>query len=469
MNKLAFKLQSSRREQFDWILMLTWFGLVFSGLLMIYATTYHDTSSGEIWSFSSQFGRQLLWAGLSFVLLVIVYFIDWHLWESFALPLYNLGIVSLVALLFFGTTIKGATSWFSFGGLTIQPSELVKFTTALFVSRFLSPVHIRMREPKVQFACFALVALPAALIMIQPDPGSAVTFVSFFFLYYRKGLPSIYYILFISIFLAVVGSLILDYKLVIAIILLCWIAIMLGISRSRLFSTMLLTVLVLMTILASRYQVMNYALGVLGLVAMYNLFKDRRQRTLQTAFSMLLMISFLSIISYGSSYAFENILKPHQQDRINVWLQPEECDPRGSLYNLIQSKRAIGSGGLSGKGFLNGTMTKLNYVPEQTTDFIFSTIGEEQGFLGGAGIIILFTILIFRIIQIAERSRHAFIQNYCYSIAGFIFLHFFVNIGMTMGISPVIGIPLPFVSKGGSALMAFSIMIGVVLKMGRQR
>ena len=161
-------------------------------------------------------------------------------------------------------------------------------------------------------------------------------------------------------------------------------------------------------------------------------------------------------------------MKAHQRDRINVWLQPEKCDPRGSLYNLIQSKIAIGSGGLSGKGYLNGNLTKLNYVPEQTTDFIFSSIGEEQGFLGGAGVVIIFLILTIRIIRVGENSNFSFVRAYCYIIAGFIFTHFFINIGMTMGLSPVIGIPLPFISKGGTALMAFSMMIGITINMSKE-
>ena len=175
------------------------------------------------------------------------------------------------------------------------------------------------------------------------------------------------------------------------------------------------------------------------------------------------------VLSFASSYTFNNILQPHQQDRINVWLRPTKCDPYGSLYNIIQSKVAIGSGGIQGKGFLKGEMTKLNYVPEQSTDFIFSTVGEEQGFLGSFMVIFLFTVLLIRITMIAERGKNKFIRYYAYSIASIIFVHFFINIGMAMGLMPVIGIPLPFLSKGGSSLLGFSIMIGVLLKMDQAR
>ena len=180
-------------------------------------------------------------------------------------------------------------------------------------------------------------------------------------------------------------------------------------------------------------------------------------------------VALAIILSFASSYTFNNILQPHQQDRINVWLRPTKCDPYGSLYNIIQSKVAIGSGGIQGKGFLKGEMTKLNYVPEQSTDFIFSTVGEEQGFLGSFMVIFLFTVLLIRITMIAERSKNKFIRYYAYSVASIIFVHFFINIGMAMGLMPVIGIPLPFLSKGGSSLLGFSIMIGVLLKMDQAR
>ena len=180
-------------------------------------------------------------------------------------------------------------------------------------------------------------------------------------------------------------------------------------------------------------------------------------------------VALAIILSFASSYTFNNILQPHQQDRINVWLRPTKCDPYGSLYNIIQSKVAIGSGGIQGKGFLKGEMTKLNYVPEQSTDFIFSTVGEEQGFLGSFMVIFLFTVLLIRITMIAERGKNKFIRYYAYSVASIIFVHFFINIGMAMGLMPVIGIPLPFLSKGGSSLLGFSIMIGVLLKMDQAR
>ncbi|MCL4111436.1 UNVERIFIED_CONTAM: hypothetical protein GTU68_020710 [Idotea baltica] len=337
---------------------------------MVYTTTYNDFSS-SMWDIGSPFGRQLLWGAASIVFMLVLSVIDWQVWNSLAPPLYGFGIVLLIALLLFGTETKGAQSWLRIGSFSLQPSEFVKLSTILLTANMLSSIRIKLNERKSQLILFGIIALPAFFIILQPDPGSAVTFGSLLIIAYRKGLSASYYIALIALFLT-------------------------------------------------------------------------------------LVLSF-------------SILKPHQQDRINVWLQPEKCDPRGSLYNLLQSKLAIGSGGFNGKGFLEGTLTKLNYVPEQTTDFIFSSVGEEQGFVGSAALIILFMVMVFRITNIGERSKHSFVLCVCYGVAGFIFLHFFLNIGMTMGLCPVIGIPLPFISKGGSSLMAFSMMIGIVLNMSKER
>jgi len=226
---------------------------------------------------------------------------------------------------------------------------------------------------------------------------------------------------------------------------------------------------ILATIVAAQYGLIQYALILNAIVFFIHLFMFAKKRDLQSKLALTGGLFFLCFLSFTSSYAFQNLLKPHQQDRINVWLQPEKCDSRGALYNLEQAKLAIGSGGLMGKGFLEGNFTKFNYVPEQTTDFIFSSIGEEQGFVGSVAVIVLFMVLIFRILQLGERTKNEYARYVCYGIAGFFFIHVFINIGMTMGIAPVIGIPLPFISKGGSSLLAFSMMIGIVLSISRDK
>jgi len=279
--------------------------------------------------------------------------------------------------------VSGATSWFSIGGFSLQPSEFAKFTTALAMASYLSSYNANLRIFKSQVIAFGLIAVPIVLILMQPDAGSAIVFTSFLILFYRLG----------------------------------------------------------------------------------NLWRNGRKELVKF---LLPLIIFGGAFAYGANFAFNNILKPHQQSRINVWLNPSKA-PSDAIYNLRQSKLTIGSGELSGKGFLQGTRTKLDFVPEQSTDFIFCTIGEEQGFVGVFGIIALYLLFLYRITVIAERQRSDFSRNYAYGVAGILFFHFFINIGMTMGLVMIIGIPLPFISYGGSSLLAFSLMIGVLLKLDSNR
>lgn len=455
--------------RFDWIIFLSYLALVTIGLMMVYTTTYHDTTDRFMWNIQHPFGKQLLWAGVSLILLFAVYVIDWQIWNTLSLPIYGAGVFVLILVLLIGNEVKGATSWIALGPFSIQPSEFAKFSTAIYLSSLLSAIRFNLKELKTQLFVFGIIFFPAALIVLQPDPGSALTFGSLFILLYRRGLPTVFYIGLIGLFLTLVLSLSYGFYLASGAIFLLCLFFVLNFQKARLLSILIFTTLLLANILTYQYGYEYISLLLNAGVVLYFLFYYNKKRTVQEKFSLLGGLLLLCLISFGSSYAFDNVLKPHQQDRINVWLQPEKCDPRGSLYNLIQSKLAIGSGGLTGKGYLNGNFTKLNYVPEQTTDFIFSSIGEEQGFVGGVAVIVLFLILTMRLIQRGEDSKHLFVKNYSYAIAGFLFLHFFINIGMTMGISPVIGIPLPFISKGGSALMSFSIMIGVALKMFRGR
>jgi len=422
-----------------------------------------------MWNISSPFGRQLLWGAASIVFMLFLSVIDWQVWNSLSLPLYGFGIILLIALLLFGTEIKGAQSWLRIGSFSLQPSEFVKLSTILLTANMLSSIRIKLNERKSQLILFGIIALPAFFIILQPDPGSAVTFGSLLILAYRKGLSASYYVAIIALFLTLVLSFSFGYPVVLSIVFLIGTCIVLNFDKARYIAFLLVFTLILVNILTYRYNVVYYSIGLNLAVFLFHLWRYSNNRDIYSKLSLLGNLLILCLISFGSSYAFSNILKPHQQDRINVWLQPEKCDPRGSLYNLLQSKLAIGSGGLNGKGFLEGTLTKLNYVPEQTTDFIFSSVGEEQGFIGSATLIILFMIMVFRIISIGERSKHSFVLCVCYGVAGFIFLHFFLNIGMTMGLCPVIGIPLPFISKGGSSLMAFSMMIGIVLNMSKER
>jgi rod shape determining protein RodA len=307
------------------------------------------------------------------------------------------------------------------------------------------------------------------LILLQPDAGSAMVFLSFFLLLYRKGLSPIFFIL----SFVLLGIFIFSLKFSAFFILFTSLYLAYGFL---LFNHELSprTIGIFVVSLAASFLFYYYKIenaipivpAVGASISAYFTFVNRNSRLL----FIVSVATFLSIIlSYTTQYVFENVLKPHQQERINIWLRPEKCDPRGPLYNLIQSKLAIGSGGFAGKGFLKGEMTKLNYVPEQSTDFIFSIVGEEQGFLGAFSVIVLYIILIIRTVIIAERAKLEFIRNYAYGIAGILFIHFFVNIGMTMGLMPIIGIPLPFLSRGGTSLLFFSIMMSVLIKMDASR
>ncbi|MEL6122879.1 MAG: rod shape-determining protein RodA [Bacteroidota bacterium] len=458
-----------QREEFDWLLLGSYLALVIMGLLMIYATTYHDVAGTSMWAIDSAFGRQFIWSIISLFAVGVLVNIDWSFWNTLSIPLYILGLLTLLILLVVGTEINGAKSWLILGPLSLQPSELVKVSTAIYSASLLSSIRIRLDQWQSQVQLLLVMAAPAVLIILQPDPGSALTFGSLLIAFYRKGMPTSYYIIAAATFLTLILSMTLGFYVVSAGIFLLGLFALLDLDKSRTTIALVGITLLLANILAHRYNLMRYAVVLdisicLGAAVFFG-----QRKPLVAKASILGGLTTLAGLSYVTSYAFENILKPHQQDRINVWLKPSACDPRGSLYNLLQSKLAIGSGGLTGKGYLQGTLTKLNYVPAQTTDFIFSSIGEEQGFVGCIALILLFMILIYRILLIGEGHKSGFAKYLCYCFAGFIFVHVFINIGMTMGVTPVIGIPLPFISKGGSSMLAFSMMIGMVLSISRNR
>ena len=435
---------------------------------MIYSTTFNDFSQ-NMWSFSSPFGVQAIWAVLSLVVVLILFNIDWHFWDMISAGLYGLGILLLLGVLIFGEEIKGAKSWLIIGPFSLQPGEFAKVSTALALSSLLSSVYIQLDKYKSQLYLLGTFLLPAILIILQPDPGSALTFVSLIIVLYRFGMPVPYYLALIAAFFTIILSLTMGFYVTACLILLLTVVLVGNFTLNNYVNLLSLVIILLLDILLYQFGYMPYALIATLLYVIIHFAFLFGPKVVRGRFIIIGSVVVLTSMSYMSTYAFENLLLPHQQDRINVWLNPDKSDPRGSYYNLAHSKLAIGSGGLSGKGYLKGSMTKLNYVPEQTTDFIFSSIGEEQGFLGSVAVVIAFLFLILKIIQVGEHSQVSFGRAFCYCVAGFLFIHFFINIGMTMGISPVIGIPLPFISKGGSSLMAFSIMIGIVLNISKQR
>ncbi len=458
-----------KNKSFDWASISIYLSLISIGWLMLYSVFHDPNHPYAFLDPSTDIGKQTIWIGLGIATFIAVLTIEWNFWNTLAFPIYGISLILLLLVLLIGTEIKGAKSWFSFGAFSFQPSEIAKFGTALALSSYMSFKNHDFKQRKVLLTTFAILGIPILLILLQPDAGSAVVFLSFFLLLYRKGFSPLFYFLAFTLTLIFILSFVMGTHFVLTLVALTSFGFLLFNYQWN-SKTLIIFGSTLLASFVSHNQ--NFTIGVWSipmagtLIMMFFHFKERNLRLISImALSIVLSLTF----SFGTQYAFNTYLKPHQQDRINAWLQPEKCDPSGSLYNLIQSKLAIGSGGTMGKGFLNGEMTKLKYVPEQSTDFIFATVGEEQGFIGVLGVVLLYTFLIVRLIIMAERARLEFIRNYLYCIAGILFVHFFINIGMTMGLMPVIGIPLPLMSKGGSSLLAFSVMIAVAIKMDSYR
>ena len=406
----------------DWLTVFLYFILVTLGWFNIYASIYDPVQDLSILDFSINSGKQLLWIGSSAVLIIVILLLDFRIYESIAPLLYGVFIVLLIAVVIVGKEINGAKAWFQFGAFRLQPSELTKFATALLLARYVATNSVKLTQFKSQMTAFLIMLFPVGLIMLQPDLGSALIFFSFMIPIFREGLPPIYLIAGLS--LVIVGTL-----------------------------TIILPI-----------QTIAIILGSVGVVWVLLTLKSIKNILLT-----LLIVGASIGFASGFHYAFENVLPKYQRDRILVIFYPDIVDPQGAGYNLNQSKIAIGSGGFAGKGFLDGTQTKFDFVPEQSTDFIFSTLAEEHGWLGSTFIIALFIGLMMRIVFIAERQKSQFARVYGYSIAGIIFFHFTINIAMTIGLFPVVGIPLPFFSYGGSSLWSFTIMLFVLLKIDMHR
>jgi len=412
--------QQPKSSSIDWLTLVIYFVFVTAGLFCIYASVYKETHP-DIFDTTQNYGRQLVWIGISVFIGLLILLVDEKFFYAFAYPIYGITILMLIAVLILGTTVKGSSSWIEIGGFRMQPAEFAKFGTALALAKFLGGYNVKFSDKKIQYVSAFLLLLPMAIILLQNETGSALVFDSFIFVLYREGLPG--YFLFIGFMVAVFAVLAL---LVPPIYLIIAIAVMAG---------------------------------------LFMLVIRRNKRNILIVWSVaLLMMGFVSSVDY----AFENILQPHQRSRINVLLG-KEVDLKGAGYNVQQSKIAIGSGGLWGKGFLEGTQNKFRFVPEQSTDFIFCTIGEEYGFVGSVSFIAIYLLLLWRILYLAERQRYKFNRIYGYCVAGILFFHFAINIGMTLGLVPVIGIPLPFFSYGGSALLSFTVLLFIFIRLDSNR
>ena len=451
----------------DWITILVYTVLVLMGWVNIYAAVY-DEAHSSIFDISQRYGMQLIWIGVSAFIAISILLIDDKYYHILAYPLYWFSILVLIGVLLFGKEVNGAKSWL-FG---IQPSEFVKFTTALALARYMSSYSFDIRNLKHLLHVAILLGLPVLIVMLQNYTGSALVFGSFLFMLYREGFNGWVYIALIMIISLFIFSFLLEpTALLIVLILVCvvgegmtngnWRSKAIYLAGLALGSTLIYTVCqLLLSIDISWYLSILIATTLsIGVVILY----AYRYKINNILTFILLFFGSLGF-TYTVDYVFNNVLQIHQQKRI-LDLLGLESDLSHWGYNVNQSKIAIGSGGFTGKGFLEGTQTKFNFVPEQSTDFIFCTVGEEWGFIGSAIVIILFVILILRLIRMGERQQEPFGRIYCYCVASVFLFHITINIGMTIGIMPVIGIPLPFFSYGGSSLIAFTILLFVAIKL----
>ena len=405
----------------DWVTVALFYLLILMGWLNIFAAVYDENTTQNIFDLSLSSGRQLIFIGTTIFLVILILAVDYNFYDAFAYIIYGAVMVLLIYVFLFAKEINGAKSWLQIGGFSLQPSEFAKFSTALVLAKFMSAQSFRMTKLKDQAIVAMIIGLPAGLIILQGDTGTALVFGAFLLVLFREGLSPII-----------------------------------------LLAGLLAVVLFILTIWLDKI----YLLPSFGALVLIIFFLGKRTFK---KFGILVGVYILIAGAInGVDFAFNEILKPHQQNRILVLLNPN-TDPLGAGWNVTQSKIAIGSGGISGKGFLNGTQTKFDFVPEQSTDFIFCTIGEEHGWIGSLVLIFLFIFLLLRIIFIAERQKQKFSRIYGYSVASILFTHFTINIGMTIGLFPVIGIPLPFFSYGGSSLLAFTILLFILLKLDSHR
>ncbi len=457
----------------DWVSILLYLLLVLIGWINIYAAVY-DENHSSILDISQKYGKQLIWIGAAFVLAFLVLLTDSKFFTTFSMVIYGIMIFLLIAVLFLGTETKGARSWFEVGDFRIQPAEFAKFATNLAIAYVMSRHNFKVMRFSSLLTIGLILALPAGLIILQNDTGSALVYSSFILVLFREGLHgSILLLCFVAAAIFIMALLYTPFTVLLVIIGGTLIAFYYYRHDIReLFQIILfigcgfgLFVLIkwMFNLAISDYYMLLIVYVITSITAIYPIYK-RKMKNMIT----LLLISWLCVGAAPSvNYAF-NHLQPHQQDRINELLGIK-VDPKGTGYNVTQSKIAIGSGGLLGKGFLQGTQTKLNFVPEQSTDFIFCTVGEEWGFVGSTFVIVLLAVFILRIIKLAERQRSSFSRIYGYGVASILFFHVAVNIGMTIGMAPVIGIPLPFFSYGGSSLWSFTILIFIFLRLDANR
>lgn len=415
-------------KRLDWLSILIFILFVAIGWVNIYSSTYSEGQE-NVFDFSTIYGKQLMFIFINIVLIIVILALESNFFERFSSIIYVISLLLLVGLFLFGSTISGATSWYNLGFFNLQPSELAKVATALALAKYLSDIQTDIKRNKDQLFAFLIILIPAVLVIPQPDPGSALVFFSLIFVLFREGTSVFYLGLGISAILIFVCSL--------------------------MFGTIWIT----------------FFLGLL-----LGLFLLLRKQSMKISVVLVAMV-FISTILFSLSvnFLFENVFEQRHRDRFSLWLGLEKDankleEIRKTIgYNTYQSEKAIESGGIFGKGFLEGTRTKGDFVPEQHTDYIFTTVGEEWGFMGTTTVIVLFTLLLLRLVYLAERQKNAFNRMYGYGVISILFIHYFINIGMVIGVLPTIGIPLPFFSYGGSGLLGFTALLFIFLKIDSNR
>ncbi|MCE7057901.1 rod shape-determining protein RodA [Algoriphagus sp. AGSA1] len=405
----------------DWITVMIYFALVMIGWFNIYAAVYDGQVDKSIFDTSINSGIQLVWIGTAIAIIIVIMAADYRLFENLAIPIYIVMLVLLLLTPFLGKEVNGQILSIGIGSFRIQPGEFAKFATALALAKFMERPTFDLSKPQYQLQAFAVLLLPIILIILQPDTGTAMVYFSLLIMFYREGLPQKYYVIGIG---------------AIALVLLS-----LGIENNLYLAGAIVILVVILILMGKKTPQQIIAFSVIGLV----------------------LIAFTYSIDYVVSK-----LPQHQQNRVMVLFNPD-LDPLGVGWNVTQSKIAIGSGGLTGKGYLQGTQTKFDFVPEQHTDFIFCTLGEEFGWLGSFVVIALFVTLLTRLVIMAERQKNRFSRIYGYGVISILMFHFMINIAMTIGLFPVVGIPLPFFSYGGSSLWSFTILLFIFIKMDSSR
>ena len=477
MNEVYYQVMQRRINilaDLDWLTVLIYIVLVAFGWMNIYAVNMNDGPE-NFWSLKHRYISQLLFIIISIIMIVVIFIIETRFYSYFAYVLHGISLFFLLLVLVIGMEVNEARSWISIGGFSIQPAEFAKVTTAMALARYLSGYNVKMEKISTVLISIGLIAAPALLILVQPDWGSTMVFAIFILVLFREGLPGYILLLFVFTGTLFFASLLLDKViLIVSLISLAFIIFFVIHRSAKLFAAsffIYITFLAIFYILKyleflkiNMFLVFFFALATASIVYIG---LSIRHKIKNVVVVLLFLFSFIAF-TYSVDFVFNNIIKEHQRRRVNIILGLES-DPLGYEYNVRQSKIAIGSGGFSGKGYLQGTQTKYKFVPEQSTDFIFCAIGEEWGFLGSMMVVGLFVGLILRIIFLAERQRSKFSRIYGYGVVALFLFHFAVNIGMTVELFPVIGIPLPFISYGGSSLLAFTALLFIMLRLDVNR